>query len=146
MNAYGMKTNPLKKGAIPKNSEGIGTVSHSNVLPRAAEIAVMNGRSPHKVLAYDSEQARRELMGGQEMDPKEADLESVPETERWDPVPGSEGHKVPGAPADDEDSEGRSDEELAVEEGMAEAEYERMVEATEAERRTSRRKRYRRRS
>jgi hypothetical protein len=52
----------------------------------------------------------------------EAVLESAPESERWDPVPGSTGHKVAMAPSEDEDDEGRSDDERLVEEGVAEAE------------------------
>ena len=43
----------------------------------------------------------------------------VPEAERWDPVPGSEGRKAPVAPSADEDEEGRSDNERLVDEGMA---------------------------
>jgi hypothetical protein len=64
------------------------------------------------------------------MDPKEAVLESAPESERWDPVPGSAGHKVPVAASDDEDDEGRSDNERLVEEGIAGAEHDQMLQAT----------------
>jgi len=46
-------------------------------------------------------------------------LESAPESERWDPVPGSEGGKGRGRQCD-EDDEGRSDNERLVEEGIAE--------------------------
>ena len=53
----------------------------------------------------------------------------MPESERWDPVPGSTGHKVPVAPSEDEDEEGRSDNERLVEEGVEEAEREHMVQA-----------------
>jgi hypothetical protein len=52
----------------------------------------------------------------------EAALESAPESERWDPVPGSKGHRVPVASSDDEDDEGRSDNERLVDEGIAGAE------------------------
>ncbi len=129
---YFMKTNPLKKGAFEEKSAGIGAVTRKMVEQRAIEIAIINGRSRYKVLESDWEQARRELTGGQDLDPKEAALESVPESERWDPVPGSEGHKVPATPSEDEDSEGRSDEEQLIEQGSEEAEQERMLEATEA--------------
>ena len=53
----------------------------------------------------DLEQAKRELTGEPDIDPKEAELESVPESERWDSVPGSIGHKVPVSPSADEDDE-----------------------------------------
>jgi len=45
-------------------------------------------------------------------------------------VPGSTGHKVPAAPSADEDSEGRSDNERLVEEGVAGAELDQMRQAS----------------
>jgi hypothetical protein len=78
----------------------------------------------------DLEQAKRELTGEPDPDPNEAVLESAPESERWDPVHGSTGHKVPVAPSDDEDDEGRSDSERLVEEGIAGAEHDQMLQAT----------------
>src|ERR1017187_8052807 len=105
-----MKTNPLKEGALTENSAGIGTVTRRMVRERAVELAIINGRSAQDVSKSDWEQAKRELTGEPDMDPKEAVLESAPESERWDPVHGSTGHKVPVAPSDDEDDEGRSEE------------------------------------
>src|SRR5580658_8259349 len=113
-----MKTNPLKEGALTENSAGIGTVTRKMVRERAAELAVINGRSAQDVSKSDWEQAKRELTGEPDADPKEALLESVPEFERWDPVPGSSGSKSPVAPGEDEDDEGRSDNERLVEEGI----------------------------
>jgi hypothetical protein len=72
------------------------------------------------------------LTGVPDMDPKDAILESAPESERWDPVPGSTGHKVRVAPSEDEDDEGRSDNERLVEGGIAEAEIEQSFQATKA--------------
>ena len=69
------------------------------------------------------------MTGEPDTDPKEAALESAPESERWDPAPGSTGHKVREAPSDDEDDEGRSDNERLVEEGIAEARHDHMVQA-----------------
>lgn len=62
-------------------------------------------------------------------DPKEAVLESAPESERWDPLPGSTGHKVTVAASEDEDDEGRSDNERLVEEGIAGAESDQSLQA-----------------
>jgi len=70
------------------------------------------------------------LTGEPDIDPKEAILEAAPESERWDPVPGSTGHKVPSAPSEDEDEEGRSDNERLVEEGIAGAELDKMRQAS----------------
>jgi hypothetical protein len=124
-----MKTNPLKKGTVMENSAPIGTVTREMVGKRAAELAVINGRSPREVLESDWAEARRELTGSLE-DPKETLIESIPESERWDPVPGSVGGKVPVAQSEDEDDEGRSDSQRLVEEGVAEAEHDQMRKAT----------------
>jgi hypothetical protein len=125
-----MKANPLKEGTLTENSVGIGTVTRKMVRERAVELAVINGRTAQEVLKSDWEQAKRELMGLPDSDPKTAVLESMPETERWDPVPGSAGHKVPSAPSDDEDEEGRSDAERLVEEGVSGAEHDQMRQAS----------------
>ena len=124
-----METNPLKQGLLTENSSGIGTVTRTMVRARAAELAVINGRAARYVSRSDLDQARRELTGQPDADPKSAALESAPETERWDPIPGSEGRKVPAAPSADEDDEGRSDNEKLVEEGVAGAEHDLMLEA-----------------
>jgi hypothetical protein len=125
-----MKTNPLKEGALTKNSVGIGTVTRSMVRERAIELAVINGRAAHEVSKSDWEQAKRELTGEPDTDPSEAVLESLPESERWDPLPGSEGRKAPTAPSADEDDEGRSDNERLVEEGIAGAEHDQIRQAS----------------
>ena len=124
-----MKPNLLKEGILTENSTGIGTVTRQMVRERAIELAVINGRSKQDVSQSDWAQAKRELTGGSDTDPKEAVLESLPESERWDPVPGSTGHKVPAAASDDEDQEGRSDNERLVAEGVAGAEHDQMVQA-----------------
>jgi len=136
-----MKINPLKKGAIIDKSAGIGTVTREMVQQRAIEIAIVNGRSRHNVLESDWEEARRELTGGQQIDPQEAALESVPESKDWDPVPGSDGHKAFEAASEDEDDEGRTDAAHLFEEGLEEAEHQRMLEATEPQGKSRRRKR-----
>jgi hypothetical protein len=125
-----MKKNPLKEGVLTENSAGIGTVTPQMVRERAVELAVINGRSAKDVSKSDREQAKRELTGEPEMDPKEAVLESAPESERWDPVHGSTGQKVPVAPGEDEDEEGRSDNERLVEEGIEGAEHDQMRQAS----------------
>lgn len=117
-----MSKNPLKDGVLTNNSTGIGTVTGAVVRERAVELAVINGRSAHEVSKADWEQAKQELTGRADEDSKETLLESAPESERWDPVSGSSGGKVPAAPSEDEDEEGRSDNERLVREGMAEAE------------------------
>ena len=125
-----MKPNPLKEGVLTENSAGIGTVTPKMVRQRAAELAVIDGRLGQDVSRSECEEARRELTGEPDTEPTEAALESAPESERWDPVPGSEGSKVPVAPSADEDDEGRSDNERLVEEGIAGAEEDQMHQAS----------------
>jgi|SRR6185437_8466898 len=124
-----MNTNPLKQGLLTENSAGIGTVTRKMVLTRAVELAVIDGRSRQEVSKSDWEQAKRELTGGPEMDSKEAFLESALESDRWNPVAGSAGHKVRVSSSADEDDEGRSDNERLVEEGIKGAEHDQMRQA-----------------
>jgi hypothetical protein len=128
-----MKTDPLKQGALTENGVGIGTVTQEMVRDRASELAVIDGRSEDDVSVFDLEQAKRELTGETDIDPKEAILEAAPESERWDPVAGSTGHKVETTSNEDEDGEGRSDSERLVEEGVSEAEHDQMVQAAKTE-------------
>lgn len=127
-----MKTNPLKDGSLTDKSAGIGTVTREMVRERATELAVINGRSAQDATKSDLEQARRELTGDSDAAPNEAVLESVSESERWDPLPGSTGGKAPVAPSEDEDEEGRSDGQRLVEEGISGAEHDQMLQATKA--------------
>ena len=124
-----MKTNPLKEGALTENSAGLGTVTRKMVRERAVELAIINGRPAQDASKSDWEQAKRELTGEPDADPQEAILESALESERWDPVPGFTGHKVPAAPSADEDDEGRSDNARLVEEGIEGAEHDQMRQA-----------------
>ena len=127
-----MKRNPLEDGNISENSFGIGTVTRRMVRTRAKELATIRGDWLHNVSASDFEQARQQLTGESDMAPQEESLESAPESERWDPMPGSTGHKISVPPNDDEDEEGRSDNERLVEEGVAWAERDQIVQAARA--------------
>jgi hypothetical protein len=124
-----MKIDPLNEAALIINSTGVGTVTHKMVRERAVELAVIDGRTEQEVSKSDWEQAKRELTGGSDMDPKEALLETAPESERWDPVPGSTGHIMTVTSVDGEDDEGRGFTERLVEEGMLEAEHDQMLQA-----------------
>ena len=121
--------NSVKEGSITENGAGIGTVTRAMVRERAAELAIINGRSASEVNPNDWDQANRELTGGSDTEPNEVILESAPESQRWDPVHGSTGHKAHESGSDDEDDDGRSDSARLVEEGVAEAEHDQMVQA-----------------
>jgi hypothetical protein len=70
--------------------------------------------------------------GEKDPNPKETLLEAAPESERWNPVPGSPGYKALVAPSEDEDDEGRSDNETMVKSGIADAEKDQAAQAAKA--------------
>ncbi len=127
-----MNKNPLNKGVLTENASGIGTVTPEMVQARACELAIIAGRVPPEPSEFDYEQAERELTGESDMDVEEEVLESIPESERWDPVPGSTGRHTPESFGEDEDSEGRSESAQLVEEGIKEAEHDQMLQAARA--------------
>jgi hypothetical protein len=121
-----MEINPNDEGRISEDSRGLGSVTPDMVLERARELAIINGRSPHRVLDSDLEQARRELTGEAEESPGEAFLESLPESERWDPLPGSPGQPAPIVPLEDAQAEL----EKLVQEGVDDAEHDQMLQGS----------------
>ena len=127
-----MDKNPLNKGILTENFIGIGPVTREMVQARTRELALIAGRIPPHVSQADYEQAKRELTGESDLDRQDAMLDSIPEAERWDPVPGSTGRQVPESPSEDEDDEGRSESEQLVEEGVEEAERDQMLQAARA--------------
>ena len=120
---------------MTENSTGVGTVTRATLRERAVELAILNGHTAHDVSKSDWEQAKRELTGEPDMAPKEAVVESAPESERWDPVPGSTGHQVLESPSEGEDDEGRNESAQLVEEGVEEAERDQMIQAARTQRR-----------
>jgi hypothetical protein len=126
-----MRRNPLNKGIIMENADGIGTVTPAMIEARARELARINGHDPSKPTEADYQQAKRELTGEEEIDPQEENLESVPESEGWDPVPGSTGRQAADSLGEDEDAEGRSEAAQMYEEGIDEAEHDQMLRAAE---------------
>ena len=119
----------MSTGTISNNLKGVGVVTRAMIHARARELALIAGCIPPHVRQVDYEQAKRELMADTDMSTEEVILESLPESKRWDPVPGSEGFQYPEAPAEDEDEEGRSETEQLVDQGAEEAEVDTMVEA-----------------
>src|ERR1700730_9768270 len=126
-----MRRNPLNKGIIMENADGIGTVTSAMIEARARELARINGHDPSKPTEADYQQAKRELTGEEEIDPQEENLESMPESEAWDPLPGSTGRQAADSLGEDEDAEGRSEAAQMYEEGIDEAEHYQMHRAAE---------------
>jgi hypothetical protein len=127
-----MEKNFLNKGLIAENFTGIGPVTREMVHARAHELATIADRPGRQVTQTDYEQAKRELTGETDIDRQEAILDSIPESKRWDPVPGSEGRQMPESPDEDEDAEGRSETAQLVEEGVEEATHDQMLQAAKA--------------
>jgi len=119
----------LKKGVLMLHGVAIGTVTRKMVFQRAVELAAINGSSYHAISKSDWEQAKRELTGESELDPAQEQLESMPESERWDPIPGSQGIMSPTSSSEDEDAEGHSVSAGLVEEGINEAAHEQMLQS-----------------
>ena len=125
-----MRKNPLNKGIIMENAGGIGTVTPAMVEARARELALINGHGSSGPTEADYQQAKRELTGEEEIDPQEENVESLPESEDWDPVPGSTGRQAAESLGEDEDAEGRSEAAQMFEEGVNEAEHDQMRRAS----------------
>src|SRR5437667_11558583 len=126
-----MRKNPLNKGIIMENAAGIGTVSAEIVEARARELAAINGHAEPS--EADFRQAKRELTGEPEMDPQEESSESIPDSDGWDPVPGSTGRQAADSLGEDEDAEGQSESAQLFEEGVTEAEHDQMRQASRAD-------------
>lgn len=124
-----MTNNPLNKGILTDNFSGSGSVTVERVRARARELALIAGRSTGHVTPADFEQAKRELTGEPEMTRKEELIDSLPESQRWNPVPGSAGHRAPESSNEDEDDEGRSETEQLVAEGVEAAEHDQILQA-----------------
>jgi hypothetical protein len=127
-----MKKNPLNTGIIMENADSVGTVTPAMVEARTRELTRINGH-PSKPTKADYQQAKRELTGEEEIDAQEENLASVPESEGWDPVPGSTGRQAAESLGEDEDAEGRSEAAQMYEEGIDEAEHDQMRRAAEQE-------------
>jgi hypothetical protein len=65
-----------------------------------------------------------------EVSKRDEELESMPESKRWDPLPGSEGSQAPEAVEDGEDEDGRSEAAQLVDDGVEQAEREQVQEAS----------------
>ena len=120
-----MKRDAIDEGRISEESRPLGTVTRDMVTARAREIAVINGRAPHEVIEADWEQAFRDLTGS-DAPLRDQMIENLPESERWDPVAGSPGHRAPTVPVQDEQTEN----ERLVQEGMDEAEHDQMLQGS----------------
>jgi hypothetical protein len=110
----------------------LASITTAMVEGRARELTLINGHSSTPT-ETDYQQAKRELTVEEEIDLKEERLEALPDSERWDAVPGSTGRQAAESLGEDEDAEGRSESAQMFEEGIREAEHNQMVRAAEVE-------------
>lgn len=131
-----MNKNPLNQGIIEENSNGIGEISAEMVVDRAEELAMIAGRP---MTWGDGDQALRELTGGDAIDEKQALLESIPEENRWAPIPSSTGEQAEESASEEENEDGQDYTAQLFEEGVSEAAHDQMLHAAivEAETRLS---------
>lgn len=121
-----MKKDRYGEGRFTAQGKGLGTVTEEMVRQRARELAVINGRAEGEVNESDLSQARKELTGGERLNPNSTPEEDLSEEERWEPVSGSTGDRVQAVPAPDEQTFA----EKLVNEGLADAEHDQMVKAS----------------
>lgn len=124
-----MEKNSKHQDALTRNFPGSGPATRDMLQARAIELAFIKGRAAHEITSDDWAQAKQELSGEPAAEDKQAILEAAPESERWDPVPGSPGHQAPETPTEGEDAEGRNDSARLVDEGINEAERDQVARA-----------------
>lgn len=111
------QTGQFVAGATP-----LGTVTKAMVTKRAKEIAVINGRNGNDFTPDDFDQARRELVGFQNVEATEMEG-AAPDAGGWLGEAGDRGDRAPVRPAKDEQTFG---EEL-VKQGVEEATHHSML-------------------
>ena len=121
-----MKRDPNEEGRFSEGGQGLGTVTREMVHKRAAELAVINGRSEKNILDSDWNQAYRELTGAERLVPEAPAEENLPDDSRGTGIAASTGHQVEAVPAPDEQTFA----EKLVEEGVEDAEQDQMIQAT----------------
>jgi hypothetical protein len=109
---------------VSNHLEGVGEISIEMIEKRAKEIAVLKSRNADDYTDEDWMQAKEELLNPQSASElhEEKALEKI---EAWDQPVTESGHEVKEKPLEDE----FFNPEILVEEGVREAEHERMVEA-----------------
>ncbi len=125
-----MHKKPITQAAIPEN--GTGPATRKSPRERAVKLAGTEGAFAQDGLKSDWEQAKGEFGAKPRPDPKEAVLEALPESQRWNPLPGSAGHQTPETASEDEDDEGRSEAEQLFDDGVEAAERDQARQAGRA--------------
>jgi hypothetical protein len=122
-----MKKHPSNKGVVVAKPGQTEAMTRKVPPPSLREDHAASPGSP-----AGDEPARLNSSNQEDMDRRQEILESIPESERWDPVPGSVEHQEPESPSEDEDNEGRSETEQLVDDGAVEAAREQTQQESQA--------------
>jgi hypothetical protein len=119
--------NEESQGKISESFKGLGTVTAEMVEQRARELAVIDGREPNKFTKAEWEQARQELLGAEVLNPQEEPPEGA--------VSASDDILVtpPVCNTSRRDEETENVARTLIEQGLDEAEHDRIKEAGEEE-------------
>ncbi|MEO7300125.1 MAG: hypothetical protein ABI042_16290 [Verrucomicrobiota bacterium] len=120
-----MKNVQENDGKISNHSHGMGTVTRDMVEHRAKELAVINGRAAHEFTDNDLQAAKLEMLGIHSAS-EDGESETIAALTRWDEEPGTSGHRVETSNASDEQSVA----ERLVQEGVDDAEHDRMLKGS----------------
>jgi hypothetical protein len=118
------------RGRISDHFKGVGTVTRKMVEKRARELAMIDGRDPRHFTNGDFLRAKQELTGVHESVGPEEAREAIAGLTRWDEPVGTSGHRGTTIEAPDEQTIAED----LVDEGLAEAEHEQMVEGIKSKR------------
>lgn len=128
-----MKTQPLQESAIMIHGTGVGTISEEMIRERATELAANNGRAHEGASQADWDEAEQELTNGSGGFTNLNSIDSLPESARWNPIPGSVGQETAVEFDDKEDPDGRSVETRLVQSGVEEADHDQKFAAAHNE-------------
>lgn len=126
-----MDKEPLNRDVLAA-SIGTEPATRRREQKRTRKLPLIANPLPPRMAQVDPEPSTQELMGAPEVDRRETLLDSIPESKRWDPVPGSTGHQAPETPSEDEDVEGQSEGAQLVERGAANAGRDQALQALRA--------------
>jgi hypothetical protein len=113
-------------GKISVHGNGMGAATPQLIEKRAREIAMINERHPNDFTDGDWDQARRELLGFEEIASADDANEIADGMTERDESPEEHGHRVPREGLEDDDESLGAH---LVADGLEEAVHDRMVEA-----------------
>ena len=125
---------PHNQGKILDRSAGIGEVSKAEIEERARELAEIDGLDADQVNAGHRDRARQEMLGATDADAANDDDGAIADLTSEDDVPGESGTMVSTVNNSSVDGDDQTIGEELVNEGIGEADHDRMLESRKQER------------